>query len=336
MPPKSTVYFVGAGLTKSLEAPGRPLPLINDFVSVMAEYVHDDVILTTLAQLENFGIFEWPSQEASKFAKLLVGRHADRTQQDRSAFRTALKNRPSESIEKLLERASASGELHQRFKYAINRLSWSVDWKVNCQPLDHFLSQQIGDEQSIHTFISFNYDLLLERAFQHHPKAVWNPQIGYGFLIDYFVTEDPPRMQGAGFFSPTEIRRFQGSDIQSQDVQILKHHGSLNWLVPEKTPVSYGPIGLTTEGGPIVQPLTESHEIRYWSSMESFQWLRLPDEGTPRNWWLYIVPPTEAAKRGAPSFLADIRAKEMQAIKRPTKCTFWVGAFQRQTATKSS
>jgi len=287
---------------------------MNDFASVMAEYLDDDVVLTTLAEMENSGIFEWPSQEASKFASLLVGRQADRKDQNRIGFRRALKNRPSESIEKLLERASPFGKLQQRFKYAINRLFWSVEWQVNWQPLDQFLSRQIGDEQSAHTFISFNYDLLLERALQRH-AAGWNPHTGYGFRIDFFVINDPPCMQRAGAFSPAEIRRFQSSDMRSEGVQILKPHGSLNWLVPEITPVGYGPTGLTTEDGPIVVPLTESHEIRYWGSREPFQYLRLPDEGTPLNWWLYIVPPTEAAKRGGPSFLADIRAKEIQAIR---------------------
>ena len=33
-----TVYFLGAGLSESLEIPGKPIPLMFDFVSVMAEY----------------------------------------------------------------------------------------------------------------------------------------------------------------------------------------------------------------------------------------------------------------------------------------------------------
>jgi hypothetical protein len=52
MPRKKAVYFVGAGLTKSLQREER-VPLMDDFVHVAAAHVEtDDVILQMLAEAE--------------------------------------------------------------------------------------------------------------------------------------------------------------------------------------------------------------------------------------------------------------------------------------------
>ena len=76
---KEIVYFVGAGLSKALEKPGKPIPLMYDFVSVMADYPAEDaVILQTLARLEYAGVFRWSSAGASDLARRVVH------QQDRS------------------------------------------------------------------------------------------------------------------------------------------------------------------------------------------------------------------------------------------------------------
>jgi hypothetical protein len=108
---KRIVYFVGAGLPKALETPGKRIPLMYDFVSVMADYAPSDpVILTTLAQLENAGIFAWPSLEASDLAKRVVGANCDRSAATLGRFKDAMKRRPAESIEDLLLRASSEAE----------------------------------------------------------------------------------------------------------------------------------------------------------------------------------------------------------------------------------
>jgi len=46
------LYFVGAGLTKSLALPERPIPAMFDFINTAAEYLFDKVVLTTLASLK--------------------------------------------------------------------------------------------------------------------------------------------------------------------------------------------------------------------------------------------------------------------------------------------
>ena len=60
-------YIVGAGLTKSLERMQGPrVPLMNDFVSVVADYLDDDTILTTAASYLSDSVHPWPVSEETK------------------------------------------------------------------------------------------------------------------------------------------------------------------------------------------------------------------------------------------------------------------------------
>src|SRR5438105_1140054 len=55
---RETIYFVGAGFTKSLES-NRPIPVMMDFVRVMTYYARtDDVVLMALIGLEALECFE--------------------------------------------------------------------------------------------------------------------------------------------------------------------------------------------------------------------------------------------------------------------------------------
>src|SRR5579863_847150 len=103
------LYFVGAGLTKALALPTRPVPAMFDFISISAEYIDDDVILTTLAELENSEPYPyaWISAEARSLAPLLVGPNRTSDPAVRSAFARALRERPGESIEDLLDRTGS-------------------------------------------------------------------------------------------------------------------------------------------------------------------------------------------------------------------------------------
>jgi hypothetical protein len=180
---RKILYFTGAGLTKSLEVPGKPIPMMIDFISVLSCYLSDNVILTTLATLErnNPYPYRWKSTEAINAAKRLVGKHADRGTANRRAFAAALRNRPSESIEALLERAISHGqtEAADRFIYAISRVFRIVNWNVKWRPLNAFLRRQFKLEAE-HTFVNFNYDLLLDRAIQKASNGAWDPKTGYG------------------------------------------------------------------------------------------------------------------------------------------------------------
>jgi hypothetical protein len=137
----NVAYFVGAGLTKSLETNGRPVPAMWDFTSTMADYLDDDIVLTTMAELENAGLYQHKSEEAARLAAKVVGESADRSPATRAAFREALKRRPRESIEDLLERSlwlsgnPAAAFAHQRFNATGARFGgvYSAKFGLWCQ-----------------------------------------------------------------------------------------------------------------------------------------------------------------------------------------------------------
>jgi hypothetical protein len=311
---RKLLYFVGAGLTKSLQLPDKPVPLMCDYISVMANYVADDVILTTLAalELEEPYPYRWEDLESKELAKKLTGPNADRNLENRGAFALALKNKPSESIEDLLERASSTAAI--RFIYAIDRLFYLVGWDVDFCPLDNFLRGQFKVDETHHTFVSFNYDLFLDRAVQKQTAGQWDVCAGYGFQIPWRINNDPPPMPGVGGVLPTENAvALNSSDSSSSRFQILKPHGSLNWLVPHKVPYVYSPNGLVLEDGKVIVPLTATRELRYWYKSDDFQYVCCGDE-LPSDVAPCIIAPV-SAKSSSLSFIKETRSKVSQAIK---------------------
>src|SRR4029079_5982512 len=69
------------------------------------------------------------------------------------------------------------------------------------------------------TFISFNYDCLLDRALARHAGRRWRPTDGYGFEV-----ADPNGIWAdhSGFGRPYK-----------NTIQLLKPHGSLNWSLSD-------------------------------------------------------------------------------------------------------
>jgi hypothetical protein len=102
---ENILYFVGAGLTKALQK-HLPIPVMRDFVSTMADYLDDDIVLTALASLDIVkpSPYEWQPPGIQELA-LALGDGSDRSPARRAEYRRALKNRPSENIEKLFHRA---------------------------------------------------------------------------------------------------------------------------------------------------------------------------------------------------------------------------------------
>lgn len=312
----NTVYLVGAGLTKSLQT-DRPVPLMMDFVRVMADYLEADdsnIILTTLAEFENYATYEWPCQEATALAKSLVGRNADRGAENKARFARCLRNRPSESVEDLMERASRSPDafLKNRFLWAINRLFSIVGWQVDIELLIGFLRRRFQDQNCNHSFVSFNYDLVLDRAIQRAGGASWEALRGYGFAIPYFTTEEPGPDVEAGSFRPTQAQPTFGAPDRTPPIEILKHHGSLNWLLPITVPYRTDQHGLVLEPAPMVIPLTSEGHLRYWATTANFNHIQRPNE-MPCDHGIFIIPPSSDKRTDMP-FLEQIRQREEQAI----------------------
>src|SRR5262245_49218619 len=148
---KRIVYIVGAGLTKALERLPQRVPLMQDFVSVMADHIDDDVILTHLAEMENADLFEVPSLDAKTIASGLACGN-DRSPMVRAKFKEILKSRPVENIEVLLEKSlkKGGGELI-RFNFAINRIFCRIAWNLNLKPLLRFLDNQFRIQNAANT-----------------------------------------------------------------------------------------------------------------------------------------------------------------------------------------
>jgi len=314
------LYLVGAGLSKSLEKAGKPIPLMFDFVSAMADHLDSQVILASLAALELADLYEWKSAEAKGIAERIFEslRNGPCPDNLRAQFRRVLKDRPWESIEDLLERSFMpqptqgarwyASQQPQRFRYAINQLFCSIGWDVNWYPLERFLRRQFRGDDS-HTFVSFNYDLLLDRAIQKCASD-WNVQSGYGFGIEYFLDRDPPPVKD-GFGERVEGKKLPGESPAK--VFLLKPHGSLNWLVPQRIPVAHGPGGTLFDDGPVTVPLSPSGELRYFGSIEPFKSIWLPEK-LPSSVEIYIIPPVAAAKSQSSCFSKEVRRREEEAF----------------------
>lgn len=279
------LYFVGAGLTKSLQRPERPVPMMNDFISVMADYLHDDIILTTLSALELLEDpypYEYRPPGMADVAKPLAC-STDRSLGRRAEFKRALKNRPAESIERLLEnsltnpRGRSCEVVPTRFRYGINRVFQIIGWDLNLLPLIAFVRGQLASAGS-QTFVSFNYDLVLDYVLSRELRCL-APEGLYGF---------------AGKTCPSRIAR------------LIKPHGSLNFIGELALPYKHTQYGIAFEPRDPEILRTESGELCYWSRSEDRQ--REP----------CIVPPVAskpaALKALGLTFLEGFRTAEKQAI----------------------
>lgn len=309
---RRVLYFVGAGLTKSLELPSKPVPLMYDYISTMANYLHDDVILTHLAALELEKPYRWNDPEATALAKLITGPARDLSLDNREAFRRALKNKPFESIEDLLQRATSQAAT--RFIYAISRLFYLVNWDANWCPLEDFLERQFAQENTSHTFISFNYDLILDRAVQKRASGRWDVSTDYGFEIPNCIYNDPPPMPTTGGTLPyINASPLVPSGNSTGQIRILKPHGSLNWLVPLEVPYRSSQSGLVFNDSSVIVALSERGDLRNSYKGDDFQYVCCSGD-LPRDLLSCIIPPL-AAKHSNLSFINKIRSQISQSIK---------------------
>lgn len=306
---RQIVYLIGAGLSKSLEKLGKRIPLMYDFVQAMADHADKEAIfLTTLAQLEKAKVFEHECSECAELARKVLRGNA--TSETKRAFKKAFMNRRAESIEQLLANALAKGtgaegpsatELVIRFNYAINRFFFLLNWQVDWDPLERFLHHQFRlypPASNQHTFVTFNYDLILDHAIQAAAGENWNPFTGYGFSVRRYWERGKDRVAElpAGFEPPPSDR-----------IRILKPHGSLNWLVPQAKTGQTGDIGYLLEDGPVCVPLAEHGEVTYSDVIE-------PKAVFPTILAVCIIPPTDPAKRVNLGFIEKTRCLERRAI----------------------
>jgi hypothetical protein len=316
------VYFIGAGLPKSLQIADFPIPLMWDFVRVLATYAASDpVLLTTLTQLEVAGVFEHSTPESLSLAADIAP-PKNSTKEQRNRFLEILASRPDENIEHLLIRADEMAKdpayttrsfadrvtiesLPLRFSFAINRLFYLVGWNFSNDPLRAFLKRQLHVYDCL-TFVSFNYDLLLEHVVEDVFSGRWSASTGYGVAFDEFVEEEEANRHIEHFASmgtggavdtldPHRLSRAPG-----RGVTVLKPHGSLNWLCQFEGNYNF-------VGAPTHLALSADERVAYLSGV-NIELLERPDSMPWPNVGVLISPPT----RKVP--MAHLLAQERAAL----------------------
>jgi len=325
------LYFIGAGLTRALALPTYPVPTMLDFISTCAEYITDDVVRTTLVVVENSlpYPYAWESDSARSLARRLVGPDTTSDPGVWSEFARALRDRPGESIEDLLDRTGDttsnrySHDVEERFRYAIRRLFTVIGWNIEWRPLASFLTQQFDGVASAHTFISFNYDLVLERGIQRVLGDRFDPSRVYGFPIKWQATGDPPstgRSPGGVLVIP-----LNDSGVDSY-LSVLKPHGSLNWLTPIAGCFNESANDDLRRGRTVIIALGEDGVLHYHpyprqpsGDLWGCEWVQLPSElsgeviGATMAVEPVIVTP-RGAKKPHRQYLRDVWEQEEAAI----------------------
>lgn len=320
----NSVYFIGAGLSRSLQRPGYPIPLMGDFMQVMADYAlkYDDAVIAKLLALaEGAGkgrcLYCSEPEEARVAAGEywdIIGLPAPSDLERRAALRrlaAAVCSRDPESVEDLLRRADnpeepnraaaggGPGRLAQQFRYAIARLFFLLGWNADLNPLERFLRARfaLGGR---HDFVSFNYDLLLDRAVQSCAKVRWHPSTGYGFKAGHGLIADPRAVAGGAPGGAAQVPTTVPIKEAASDCWVLKPHGSVNWLLPLRQPYNQGGSGLELCDEPVIIPMDHCGRLRSCDLAGTFNHVRWGAPAASGDVQCYIVPPAEPAKAEAP------------------------------------
>lgn len=303
-----SIYFVGAGLSKALELT-HPVPLMADFIRVAAHYAKKDtkpITLLTLVGLELLDRFNWPSPKARQLANAIDPKNLD--VQLAAEFAEELRRRPSESIEDLLANdvPSADAALEAiyspvlRFRYAISRIFSQIGWQIDLPLLEKFVQTAV-EPGGRHTFVSFNYDLFLDRVVQN-VCGNWHWHCGYGFDIPYFIRKDPTNHGVAVNGVPAEHHC-------SSHIRVLKPHGSLHWLLPVANPNASMPFG----DGPVTLRLDDSGLPEYVHTTINWPSVRYP-ESLPTTVAPGIIAPLRRKDAQIPVFVKS-RSEEFDAVR---------------------
>ena len=306
----NAIYFVGAGLSKALQRDiNTPIPLLTDFVKVGAHYAAIDesnVALLTLTGLVRLGRFRWKSEEALRLARAFDPNARD--PQLVAKFVDVLRRRPAESVEDLLARENRGATLAEaaifdapiRFRYAISRIFSLIAWNVRLELLAAFLGERLAAGGS-HTFISFNYDLFLDRAMSE-TLPDWSWHCGYGFDVPFAITSDPTD-HGVEAEVP-------GRHSCQSTVRLLKPHGSLNWLLPADQRSAAMPFC----DGPTTVRVDQAGRPEYVSTLEMWPRVVSPDEHWPgHDVGPGIIVPLRR-KNATLAILKQVRQQEFNAV----------------------
>jgi hypothetical protein len=215
-----------------------------------------------------------------------------------------VRSRQPESIEALFSRIEAepaniyASGLPAYFRYAINQVFVGIGWDLEMTVLERFLRARFKDRGE-HVFVSFNYDLILDKCIEMASDGMWQPKDGYGFDFPFYITRDPASEDpGSAVAERPSLELPRSADR----FRIIKPHGSLNWLVPQGTSGAAEPADMLI-------PLTVDLKIRYWPPTQTFNYTQRPGEW-PRDIQILIAPPSP----NKPKVLRRATSDEFKAL----------------------
>jgi len=225
------VYIFGAGAS---HAELSQMPLMNDFFKILAKYssyAETDLwrCLTLLdclrlfknrhSECENLAAQIWLLRGQRKISSLL----AKKVTEYLDAFRRRMENPIfAENLEEVFDRAVVAPIIYKqhprhRLLAAINRLFELLinDGDKSFPVFSGFIKRTLAKKGRRAVFISFNYDLILDRALFN--LSDWGPKRGYGYEFEKVVPVDS---------NQSAVRQ---TKEEGGDTLLLKPHGSLSW-----------------------------------------------------------------------------------------------------------
>jgi hypothetical protein len=226
------VYIFGAGASR---AELQQMPLMNDFFAVLAKHASygENDLWRCLTLLDCLRLFKNRHIECENLAAqiwLLRGQRrpslllAKKVAEYLNAFRKRMEDPLlSENLEEVFERAITAPVTYKqsprhRILAAINRLfGILIDEKGATFPVfSDFVKKTLRKRGRRAVFISFNYDLILDRTL--FALSGWSPEKGYGYRFkDLAPVVDSAR------------RPLSPAGKKAGDILLLKPHGSLSW-----------------------------------------------------------------------------------------------------------
>lgn len=126
------------------------------------------------------------------------------------------------------EKSRDANNAYERLQFLIARIFYELDKDLSnkfSNAAHHDLSEYVtSSHQFKHTFISFNYDIWLEKALFN--KGLWHPNDGHGSY--HFKYYSPPLEDNVGVEDVNKPKEFSDGNQKSK-VMVLKPHGSLSW-----------------------------------------------------------------------------------------------------------
>lgn len=263
------VYIFGAGAS---HAELSKMPLMNDFFKVLAKhtsYAENDLwrCLTLLdclrlfknrhSECENLAAQIWLLRGQRKITNLL----SKKVNEYLEIFRQRMEDPVfTENLEEVFERVVVAPIIYKqsprhRLLAAINRLFEILikDKNISFPIFSEFIKKTLAKKGRRPVFISFNYDLILDRVLFN--LSGWTPETGHGYKFDSYFPVNPNR----SMISQEKKRE--------EDVLLLKPHGSLSWryeinLGHDSSVHTY--LTIDEKGMPIQEKYYSIHQDKYW------------------------------------------------------------------------